>query len=237
MDWVFADSIVACPAGDSVVAGHPAALYNRIVYTGANGQGRNGVPPESIWVTLTHLSGAAVLNDAAKATDGYTWKVFADDSTRVDGTTHITVSGFSGCGSMLIRLYVDGIRAETRSIGSIRSTDSDDHGGRVTVADHSSTCDYNFDGVVDANDTNIQDAHMDHWNRQALHGTLVRRTNLRDFSGGDNSRGDGAISWSPNGKRITYSSRDTCPNCQLQKNPCRISTCRRIRRPETRSPS
>lgn len=105
VDWTPSDSVAACPSGDSLVAGHPAALYNAIKYTGANGQPRNGVPPESIWVTITRPVGsAATLNDATRASDGYMWKVFADDSTRGDGTTHLTVSGFSGCGSLWVRL-------------------------------------------------------------------------------------------------------------------------------------
>src|SRR5206468_9092749 len=128
--------------GDSVAAGHPKALRSVITYLGAGSQPRNGVPPESIWVTVTHSTGSAVLNDAAKATDGYTWKVFADDSTRVDGTTRLTLSSFSGCGALLIRLYVSGTRVDTRIATSIRSVDSDNHYGKVTTEDLLTACDY-----------------------------------------------------------------------------------------------
>lgn len=95
--------------------------------------------------------------------------------------------------------------------------------GRATSADILA-CDLNYDGVSGGVDGSLVLAHPQHWHRHSLHGTLVRRTNLQNSGSslGNNAIGNGAISWSPNGRRITYSARDTCPPCPIVKNPCRI---------------
>ena len=98
------------------------------------------------------------------------------------------------------------MRADTRVISSIRSTDADLHGGRVEQGDFSSACDYDYDGAVDADDTNLITAHMDHWHRNALHGKLVRRTNYCETCPAEavGTKGEGLVDWSPSGRFISH---------------------------------
>ena len=50
--WVsLPDSIAACPAGDSVVAGHPSRVRGVIFYGDDCHNPRSGVPPDSMWIT------------------------------------------------------------------------------------------------------------------------------------------------------------------------------------------
>ena len=46
VSWGFDDFLTACPAGDSVFAGHPARLCISVVYEDANCNPRAKVPPE-----------------------------------------------------------------------------------------------------------------------------------------------------------------------------------------------
>src|SRR5262245_15070911 len=61
--WSAADSIAACPAGDTLVFNHPAAhphpsrLRIGVEYFDANCIPRVHVPPESIWATCFPASG------------------------------------------------------------------------------------------------------------------------------------------------------------------------------------
>ena len=52
------------------------------------------------------------------------------------------------------------------------------------------------------------------------------RLQANEFGGGaqNNTIGSGGIFWSPNGLRIAFSARDTCPvpTCPFAYNPCRI---------------
>src|SRR5437867_833674 len=73
--WFITDFISACPAGDTVVAGHPSRLRILIYYADAYGNKKLGVPPESIYVTIAVDSGNVRANDLATNT-------YADDSTR-----------------------------------------------------------------------------------------------------------------------------------------------------------
>jgi hypothetical protein len=57
-----------------VVTGRPAVLRIAIDYKNNLGQGRAGVPPDSVWVTMERFTGSVTLYDAAKASDSYTWK-------------------------------------------------------------------------------------------------------------------------------------------------------------------
>jgi hypothetical protein len=92
--WMLKDSVSACPAGDSVVAGHPARLRITLMYRDSDEHLRNGVPPDSFWVTFTQL-------DSAQAKDEGD-RTYADDSTR-SGFTRITIPSLSGNGTLRIR--------------------------------------------------------------------------------------------------------------------------------------
>jgi hypothetical protein len=220
--WLPVDSVSACPAADSVFGGHPthphpSRLRIDVWYDDANCDPKPDVPPESLWVTYSTLSGNLVVNDEGP-------RVFADDSTDACGRTRITIPSFSGCGKLRVTLWISGISQGARDF-TIRSTDMDAD-GRTTAADSSSPspCDLDYNGTIDALDLSLVLAHAEHWHRHALHGTLVRRTNLRDSGSGieNNVIGEGGIFWSPNGRRIAFSARDTCPGCSPGFNPCRI---------------
>ena len=225
--WIFKSLLSTCPAGDSVIAAatetalgieHPSRLRIILKYVGPflSPTPHVGVPPDSIWVLLSRTSGNAKTNDYP-VVNGFA-KVFANDSTNTDGVTTITVTGFSGCGGMTVDLYVAGTLKRSGPI-TVRSVDTDSN-GVVTTADESSGCQVNYTGSD--NGTRIGE-HIGHSHRQALQGTLVRRTNLHDFgTERDNVIGDGGISWSPDGVHIAYSSRDTCPLCSYEKQPCRV---------------
>src|SRR5438093_4121666 len=99
--WILADSISACPAGDSVVAGYPCRLRIEIEYFHNFEEPKVGVPPESIYVTYSTVSGNAKANDEGT-------KVFAIDPTDVGGDTHIIFPSLSGVGTLRVYLKVSG---------------------------------------------------------------------------------------------------------------------------------
>src|SRR5207302_1305718 len=110
VQWAIKDSVAGCPAGDSLVGlsfppsvgPRPSQLRILVYYSEGFDCPKVGVPPESIWVTVSTQSGTATVNDAGA-------KIFADDSTDAGGFARITVRSLSGCG----RLW-----------------DGNDHGGR-----------------------------------------------------------------------------------------------------------
>jgi WD40-like Beta Propeller Repeat len=192
--WTFADSIAACPAGDSVAAGHPARLRILVTYLGL-AIPRAGVPPESIRVEWNPLAGSVRVNDQA----GY---AFADDSTDAAGRARIVLPSVSGCGTLALTLRVAGEAVGAFS-ATIRGTDSDLDGG-TTNADVA--CDLNYDGVADGADAALAAAHAAHSHRNALFGALVRRTNLcetcDEYVAG--AIGESTLGWSPDGARIAF---------------------------------
>ena len=195
--WTFTNNVTGCPAGDSVVAGHPGKIRVRVQYTNSLGQFKNGVPPESIWVTTSTASGNAVVQSQPKA--------FADDTTKNLGETWVTIPSLSGCGALNLNLYVSGVLKLTGSI-TVRTVDSNAD-GIVTTADQVGACDLNYNGFVgDATDTALVGAHLDHWFRNMLLGTLVRRTNLCETCREEttNTLGESLVSWSPDGKSLAF---------------------------------
>jgi len=221
--WSLIDSIAGCPAGDTLIFTHPghrhpSLLRIYVCYSDPFGFPKVGVPPESIYVRPGTAQGNLKLNDKGV-------KIFADDSTDGFGFTRITIPSFSGCGSMPFTLTVSGYN-QGQKTARVRTTDADaDNERRVTSADQQSPCDINYDGAINSLDRDSVVAfHLSHWKRHALHGTLVRRTNLCEICGvnANNTIGAGDISWSLDGKRLAFSGRDTCPACTLVANPCRI---------------
>jgi Tol biopolymer transport system component len=201
------DSLVTvCPGGDSVVAGHPSVLRIAVTYADASGAAKVGVPPDSVWATLEHTgNGALVLQDATTASDGFQWKVFADDPTDGNGLARISLVGFSGCGDVYVRVYVSGVLQGTR-VARVRSLDADVHDPVDAVIDSVFACDWNYSGAVDSSDYALLHAHDQHGHRNALHGTLAKRTSLCDTCGREatNTLGDSQISWSPDGRRLAF---------------------------------
>src|SRR5438093_9147393 len=90
--WSFRDSVIGCPAGDSVSATHPSRLRIVVAYLRDTNLPAVGVPPESIWVDVGTATGNLRVNDQGG-------RVFADDSTDASGQTRITLPSFSGCGT------------------------------------------------------------------------------------------------------------------------------------------
>lgn len=138
----------------------------------------------------SRVSGNVVVND--KGT-----KVFADDSTTICGVTFITIPSLSGCGVMNVDLFVAGVNQGAVAV-VVRTTDTNAD-GRVTSGDTNSPCDLNYDHFSNIVDAGIVNIHADHWRRNALHGTLVRRTNYCETcpEGAVNTRGGSILSWSP----------------------------------------
>lgn len=137
--WSAADSLAACPAGDSLALGshsslhpHPARLRVSIEYFDDACNPRVGVSPDSIWLEYLPGTGNVVVND--KGT-----KVFADDTTDACGSTRITIPSLSGCGQLSIYLYISGVYQGTKVL-TIRTTDSNAD-GRRTNADVTGLCD------------------------------------------------------------------------------------------------
>jgi len=194
--WSFTDDVAACPAGDSVAAGHPARLRVVLTYRQAPGgvpAPRAGAPPESIWVAWSAGGGVTVNDQPGRA--------FADDSTDATGTTRVTLPSLSGCGTLAFSLYVAGELAGS-GVATIRSADADADGS----VGAESPCDLDFDGAVTTADLALRDAHATHSHRHAVFGTLVRRTNLCQDCGEDapNTLGESSVSWSPDGRRIAF---------------------------------
>jgi WD40-like Beta Propeller Repeat len=198
--WGLKDSVSACPAGDTLLFSgnsHPSRLRIGVHYEDASCNVRVGVPPESIWVTYSITSGNLKLNDEGE-------KVYAADSTDAGGNARITIPSFSGCGRVLVHLYVSGVSQGTKQ-AYVRTTDPNAD-GRTTTADLSSLCDVNYDGAVDNIDQTAVTDHDEHWHRNALHGTLVRRTNLCETCAEESpgTLGESEIFWSPDGKRLAF---------------------------------
>jgi hypothetical protein len=193
------DSVTACPAGDSVLAGHPSRVRMVVSYTGPPCNApRVGVPPESIWVQTTRVSGTVKVWDQPL-------KIFADDSTDANGYARITLPSVSGCGTLRLAAYVDGIREDSVTV-VVRSVDTDTS-GVVTSADGTGACDLDYDGDVGVEEASLISQHSSHWHRDALFGTPVRRTNLCDTCTTEDpvgGLGDSELSWSPSGKYLAH---------------------------------
>ncbi len=200
--WSASDSVAACPAGDSVVVNHPShphpsRLRIGVEYFDSDCNPRVGVPPDSIWVTYTTSNGNVVVSDKRA-------QVFADDSTDGCGVARLTIPSLSGCGVLTVDLFVAGVHQGGRAI-VVRTADTNAD-GRVTSADAGSPCDLNYDGVSGSADASLLLVHTDHWRRNALHGTLVRRTNYCETCppGTPGSRGGSEIFWSPSGRFVSH---------------------------------
>ena len=197
VSWSFHDSLTACPAGDSVYAGHPARLRVSVVYEDANCNPRAAVPPESVWVTTQHLSGFGNLavNDQGP-------NIYADDSTDAGGFARVTIPSFSGCGKLRIRLYVSGAYEGYRDL-TARTTDTNAN-GRVEMNEGPLPCDLNYDNIQDQNDAILLAQHVPDWHRNALFGTMVRRTSLSYLEDAPGAIGESQVFWSPNGRWLSY---------------------------------
>jgi len=214
--WSLKDSVSACPAADSVVAGHPCKLRVLINYSDAGGCAKVGVPPESIWVVTTSRTGTLRVNDEGA-------KIFADDSTDGGGWARVTIPSFSGNGRVTFRVQVSGVD-EGGKIATVRTTDQTAD-GRVNHDDWiCSSCvgDLNYDGAVDNTDFQLVLNHATplHWHRNALFGTPVRRTttSATGNQGTFNTIGDD-FAWSPNGRMLTVTIFDTVGNCAVNLIP------------------
>src|SRR5437016_6163753 len=218
VSWSFVDNVTACPAGDSVLAGHPSRLRVTVSYSDANFHVKNGVPPESIYVLAHRQSGTIKIND--ETIDDIDSKVFADDSTR-GGAARIQFPSLSGCGTVRMTLYVSNVPQGAKT-ATVRTVDTDaDANRRVTTADQTGVCDLNYDGSSNSTDVALVTAHLNHWHHNALFGSLVRRTNLCETCAGGqpNTMGSGDLSWSPDGATVAYSSHNASGNCSLKLVP------------------
>ena len=218
VSWDLVNNVTACPAGDSVVAGHPARLRISVHYSDANFHVKNGVPPESIYAIVALNSGTVRINDERFSDTNAT--VFADDST-TGGFARITVPSFSGCGVVRVTVVVAGVSQGTKN-ANVRTVDTNaDAARRVTTADQTGVCDLNYDGSSNSADVALVTAHLNHWHHNTLFGTMVRRTNLCDTcqGGQPNTMGSGDISWSPDGATLAFSSHNASGNCSLKLVP------------------
>lgn len=200
--WTATDSVAACPGGDSVVVDHPlhphaSRLRVAVEYFDSACLPRAGVPPDSIWVTFFTSSGNLVVNDKGA-------QVFADDSTDACGVARITIPSLSGCGATTAHLYVAGVFQGSQVI-VVRTTDTD-ASGRTATGDAVLPCDVNYDSASNGADAALVNAHADHWRRNALHGTLVRRTSYCETCpfGTPGTRGGSEVFWSPSGRYISH---------------------------------
>lgn len=200
--WSSGDSLTVCPAGDSVIVNdplhlHPSRLRIAVEYFDNSCAPRVRVPPDSIWVTFAISSGNLVVNDQGAQT-------VADDSTNSCGFARVTIPSISGCGTLSVYLYVAGVSQGSRLI-TVRSTDTDAD-GRTTGFDTGAPCDLDYNGAIGTNDIQLINAHTDHWRRNALHGTLVRRTNYCETCPEETPgvKGGSEIFWSPSGRFISH---------------------------------
>jgi hypothetical protein len=189
--WSLKDSISACPAGDSVIAGHPSRLRVLVRY-----DEKEGLPTDSIWVTYSTLSGNARLNDEGA-------KIYIDDPPNAVGNTRITVPSLSGSGTVRVTLFVSGTNEGYLDV-HIRTTDTN-ASDRTTSADLPPP-DLNWNGSTDATDSAAVQAHVNHWKRNALHGTLIERTH---FDGTNSFIGEGKAFWSPSGRYVSFAAHDS----------------------------
>jgi len=123
--WSIPDNVTACPAGDSVLAGHPSKVRVAINYYGHTNVNdpppRAGVPPESVFVSISTFSGNVFANDVRFVSNiGYL--VMADDSTDALGFCRVTLPSLSGCGVLHLTLYVSNTVVGTKSV-TVRSVD------------------------------------------------------------------------------------------------------------------
>jgi hypothetical protein len=194
-----------------VIANHPSRMYIDVYYFDTCGNPKAGVPPESIWVTTTAFNGLKINDEGAQ--------IFADDSTDAGGHARITIPSFSGCGSARVNLKVSGVAQGNRT-AKVRSVDVDAN-GRVDGDDpFQTTCDLNYDGMIDQNDRNLAFLHSQHWHRNCLFGTPVRRTRVCGtcVPGTFNTLGDD-FCWSVNGKMLAVTLFDTVGNCAVNLIP------------------
>ncbi|MBI1798211.1 MAG: PD40 domain-containing protein [Candidatus Eisenbacteria bacterium] len=214
------DSIAACPAGDSLnindtAQHHPSKLRIEVWYDDANCQPKVGVPPESLCVTWSTATGNAKINDEGL-------QIFADDSTDACGHTRFTIPSLSGCGKLSVAVKVSGRSQGSKNV-VVRTVDVNAN-GRVDNPDlFQTTCDVNYDGAVMDNDRILALQHEPDWHRNALFGTLVRRTNLCEtcLAESTGTIGESEVFWSPDGKRIAFTIH-TGPFDPVYKAACRV---------------
>lgn len=165
-----------------------------------------GIPPEDIWMTYTIMAGNLKVNDKGP-------KIYADDSTNGYGVTRL-IPSFSGCGRVRLTLRVRGNAGGTKTL-TVRTTDSTGN-GRTDATDAAAPCDLNYNKATDATDSSLTQNHVDHWKRNALHGTLVRRTNLCESPPNCVPRvGESELFWSPNGRWLTFSEHISTQSCKI----------------------
>jgi len=196
--WSVVDSVAACPAGDSVAAGHPARVrveLTYVVFPGGVPTPRAGAPPESIWVEWdAGASGVAVNDQPGRA--------HADDSTDAAGHARVSLPSLSGCGTLAFTLRVSGEPVGSGSI-AVRSLDTNGDGA---VDGSDVPCDADYDGVVGATDFSLRADHAHHSHRNVLFGSLVRRTSLCEScqEGLPGTLGESSLSWSPDGRWLAF---------------------------------
>jgi dipeptidyl aminopeptidase/acylaminoacyl peptidase len=146
-------------------------------------------------VTYQTTAGNLVLNDMGP-------KVFADDSTNTNGDTRIILRSFSGCGTIRVHLFVSG-KGSGFNDRLVRTVDPDGN-GRFEPTEGAPTCDLNYNGVANLVDRSIAFPHFTDWHRNAMFGTLVRRTSLCETCSPESTGtiGDSEVFWSPDGKQI-----------------------------------
>jgi hypothetical protein len=227
--WTLKDSLAACPAGDSAATGQPSGRPTRlrvpIRYGGVNCL-KLGVPPEAMSLTWLISTGNLRVNDKSTVVP-----IYADDSTRGAGFSRVTVPSFSGCGTAVVQLVVSGVIQGTRLV-TVRTTDTNAD-GRTTNQDPA-TCDLDYDGTAGSSgDVQLISNHLDHWQRNALHGTLVRRTSYGEDSGF--SLGAGQVFWSPSGRYISFGGNapGACKMFYLPSDPAEGNTPVRLTLPTT----
>ncbi len=211
--WFIKDSVAACPAADTLTnSARPSRLRITLYYEDLNCNPKVGVPPESIYVTTQIASGNLKVNDEGA-------QINADDSTDASGFARVTIPSFSGCGKVRLRLFVSGGSYGTKT-ATVRTTDVNAD-GRVSASEIFSPCDLNYDGVSDTYDVLLALNHQDHWHRNALFGTLVRRSSLCDLClpSSPNTVGAGDINWAQNNRWVAFSARDFNGACKIFVTP------------------
>ncbi len=200
--WFIKDSVAACPAADTLTnSARPSRLRITLYYEDLNCNPKVGVPPESIYVTTQLAAGNLKVNDEGA-------QVYADDSTDADGFARVTIPSFSGCGKVRLRLFVSGGSYGTKT-ATVRTTDVNAD-GRVSASEILAPCDLNYDGASNFSDVQLALYHENHWHRNALFGTPVRRTNYCGYppcQGDPGVLGFSQIFWSPSGRWLTITAR------------------------------
>ena len=201
--WAVGDSVSACPGGDSAAPGVPPRLRVALRYCGgAPCLPRCGVPPDSLLLRIAPLpaSGTATVNDLPPGAGG--WQLQADDSTDALGETRFTVPSLSGVGMLGLSLVVSG-EPVASDVATIRSADGDLDG---RVGGGEGQVDLDYSGGVDAADLALIAAHVGHWHREVLAGTLVQRTDLCGTCPPETegTLGESGASWSPDGRRLAF---------------------------------